>query len=98
MLLKNPLHDLSNKISAKRHFKTKFQILHKTTKPLLSKGFVYIYLLFFILIYMRLFPDTKLAKNGVQQILVGDMPRNETQMMQGMTKLMRYQIARQITR
>lgn len=83
MLLKKSEQQMSNKSDAncqKSRKSRKMKIDLKTKKPLTSKGFSYLLLWMVIVVYRRLFTDTKLTKDCTQNIrininLTSDMPQ-----------------------
>ena len=60
-----------------------FHVGPKTRKPLTSKGFLYLLLFLFIVDYRRLFADTKIPKNILQQIIIRHGSSDQTQLIQG---------------
>lgn len=61
---------MSNKSDANCQKSRKMKIDLKTKKPLTSKGFSYLLLWMVIVVYRRLFTDTKLTKDGSQNIRI----------------------------
>lgn len=70
MLLKKSEQQMSNKSDANCQKSRKMKIDLKTKKPLTSKGFSYLLLWMVIVVYRRLFTDTKLTKDGSQNIRI----------------------------
>ena len=70
MLLKKSEQQMSNKSDANCQKSRKMKIDLKTKKPLTSKGFSYLLLWIVIVVYRRLFTDTKLTKDRPQNIRI----------------------------
>lgn len=70
MLLKKSEQQMSNKSDANCQKSRKMKIDLKTKKPLTSKGFSYLLLWIVIVVYRRLFTDTKFTKDGSKDICV----------------------------
>lgn len=51
-------------------------VTQKTRKPLLGKGFIYLFLFLFIVDYRPLLADTKLRKDGSEDLFNADLTGN----------------------
>ena len=75
---------MSNKTGAKHQKSRKMTVELKKQKPLNSKGFRYLLLWIVIVVYRRLFTDTKLTEDRTQNIRIDiNLTRNMPQLAHG---------------